>query len=135
MWGPARLAWLRLALGLLFPPLRWPLRRVGDLPDPLRGVVWPAGVTPLGVYRDRSGERFVRLRGPADPHGQWQALAGIRAALLAAGGPPVPTGAVGFGVPADLFGVGEESLLLVVQGARWTCRCCPGQGTRSQGRA
>ncbi|MCD0167825.1 hypothetical protein, partial [Deinococcus sp. 12RED42] len=44
MWGPARLARLRLALGLLFPPLRWPLRRVGDLPDPLRGVVWPAGV-------------------------------------------------------------------------------------------
>ncbi|GGR50323.1 hypothetical protein GCM10008959_09340 [Deinococcus seoulensis] len=108
------LARLRLALGLLFPPLRWPLRRVADLPAPLRGVAWPAGVTPLGVYRDRAGGTFVRLRGPADPHGQARALTGLRAALLAAGCPPVPTGAVGFGVPADLFGVGEESLLLVV---------------------
>lgn len=71
-------------------------------------------MTPLGVYRDRTGERFVRLRGPTDPPGQWRALAGIRAALLAAGGPPMPTGAVGFGVPADLFGVGEESLLVMV---------------------
>lgn len=114
MWGPARLARLRLALGLLFPPLRWPRRRVGDLPAPLRGVVWPAGVTPLGVYRDRADETFVRLRGPTNPHGQWRALAGIRAALLAAGCPSVPTGAVGFGVPADLFGVGEESLLVMV---------------------
>ncbi|GHG19321.1 hypothetical protein GCM10017784_08090 [Deinococcus indicus] len=109
-----RLARLRLALGLLFPPPRWPLRRVADLPAPLRGVVWPAGVTPLGVYRDRAGGTFLRLRGPDDPHGQMQALAGLRAALLAAECAPVPTGAVGFGVPADLFRVGEDSLLLVV---------------------
>lgn len=114
MRGPARLARLRLALGLLFPPLRWPRRRVADLPESLRGVAWPAGVTPLGVYRDRAGGTYVRLRGPTDPHGQWQALAGIRAALLAAGCPPMPTDAVGFGVPADLLGVGEASLLLVV---------------------
>ncbi|MBX8463870.1 hypothetical protein [Deinococcus sp. RIT780] len=114
MWGPARLARLRLALGLLFPLPRWPRRRVADLPESLRGVAWPAGVTPLGVYRDRAGGTYVRLRGPTDPHGQWQALAGIRAALLAAGCPPMPTDAVGFGVPADLLGVGEASLLLVV---------------------
>ncbi|GAA0511649.1 hypothetical protein [Deinococcus depolymerans] len=56
----------------------------------------------------------MRLRGPADPRGQWRALAGIRAALLAAKCAPLPTGAVGFGVPADLYRVGEESLLLVV---------------------
>lgn len=114
MWGPARLARLRLALGLLFPPPRWSRRRVSDLPESLRGVAWPAGVILLGVYRDRAGETFVRLRGPADPYGQEQALPGLRAALLAAGCPSVPTGAVGFGVPADLFGVGEESLLVMV---------------------
>ena len=71
-------------------------------------------MTPLGVYRDRSGARFVRLRGPADPHGQEQALTGLRAALLAAECASVPTWAVGFGVPADLFRVGEEALLVVV---------------------
>lgn len=109
-----RLARLRLVLGLLFPPLRWPRRWAADLPAPLRGVVWPVGVLPLGVYGDRPGETFVRLRGPADPHGQWRALADLRAALLAAGCLPAPTGAVGFGVPADLYQVGEDSLLLVV---------------------
>ncbi|MFC6748296.1 hypothetical protein [Deinococcus aquaticus] len=137
MWGPARLARLRLALGLLFPPLRWPRRRVADLPAPLRGVAWPAGVTPLGVYRDRAGETFVRLRGPADSHGQWRALAGIRGRCWPPGARPCRRVPWVSASRRTCSGWGRTPCWSwsARTAERWTSRLSPGQRRGVEGRA
>ncbi|ALW89028.1 hypothetical protein [Deinococcus actinosclerus] len=98
---------VRLALHLLRPQVSW---RVGELPAPLRDVHWPAGVSPLGVYRDLAGARHVRLRVPGDPAAQFSAREAVRGALLAAGLPAQPGEAVGFDVREDRFELGDTVL-------------------------
>ncbi|WP_155297489.1 hypothetical protein [Deinococcus kurensis] len=102
-WG----ARVRLALHLLRPQVSW---RVGELPAPLRDVHWPAGVSPLGVYRDLAGARHVRLRVLGDPAAQFSAREAVRSALLAAGLPAQPGEGVGFDVREERFDLGDTLL-------------------------
>ncbi|NTX99512.1 hypothetical protein [Deinococcus sp. JMULE3] len=97
----------RMALHLLRP--QWS-RRVGDLPAPLRELRWPPGVVPLGVYRDLTGARHVRLRVPTTPEAAFRSLEAVQDALRAAGLPRLSGGAVGFDVRDDLFDLGTAWL-------------------------
>ncbi|BBN94977.1 hypothetical protein DEIGR_101553 [Deinococcus grandis] len=97
----------RMALHLLRP--QWS-RRVGDLPVPLRDLRWPPGVVPLGVYRDLTGARHVRLRVPTASEAAFRSLEAVRDALRAAGLPSLSGGAVGFDVRDDLFDLGTAWL-------------------------
>ncbi|GGR86227.1 hypothetical protein GCM10008960_11720 [Deinococcus sedimenti] len=67
-------------------------------------------MVPLGVYRDLTGARHVRLRVPNAPATQFQTWEAVRDALLGSGLPVRSSGAVGFDVQADLFDLGGSLL-------------------------
>ncbi|MBZ9752331.1 hypothetical protein K7W42_15880 [Deinococcus sp. HMF7604] len=87
---PERWRWLarlRFALAVFRHPQPQPpdprrMRQLGSLPPELRGVVWPPGVTPLGLFHSRRGETQVRLTLPvADVQARAQVFREVEAAL------------------------------------------------------
>ncbi|MFC6659154.1 hypothetical protein [Deinococcus multiflagellatus] len=89
------------------------MKRLGDVPAALSGVVWPPGVQPLGLYRaGRRGEEAVLLDLPTDWAARQSAWGAAMAALGAALA-PLPLGSLAFAPWPQAFRVGADRALIV----------------------